>query len=285
MSLWGQITSLVKDPPPSHIFEISEAGIAYARYGQVGFETFPEGTVRVSPIEDNLIRADVVSGIVHRIATPNGTRKRRPAVLILPDYAARVSVLDFDSFPAAPEEQAQLVRFRVKKTVPFEIESAAVSYFAQPVAGSKKVEVVAVTMAIEILARYEALFYNTGLQAGEVTTATLAALNLFREEGIAVIAKLAGNVLTVVVAARGRLKLFRCVELEQASEEEILGVLYPTFAYVEDEFGERVSKLLVCGFQNRPAGLGIAIEPLRCKLGEAGAYNAGLLGYLEGARS
>ena len=33
MSLWKQITRLVKDPPPDHIFELSEAGIAYALCG------------------------------------------------------------------------------------------------------------------------------------------------------------------------------------------------------------------------------------------------------------
>ena len=87
-----------------------------------------------------------------RIAPSNGGKKRTPAALILPDYAARVTVLDFDSFPSAPEEQLGLVKFRVKKTVPFDIESAAVSYWIQPGTGSKgKIEVVAVTVALEIL--------------------------------------------------------------------------------------------------------------------------------------
>ena len=31
MSMLSQITSLVKDPPPSYVFELSEAGIAYTR--------------------------------------------------------------------------------------------------------------------------------------------------------------------------------------------------------------------------------------------------------------
>ena len=62
--------------------------------------------------------------------------------MILPDYAARVTVLDFDSFPTIAEEQASpRARFRVKKTIPFDIDSAAVSYFPQTVAGQKKVEV------------------------------------------------------------------------------------------------------------------------------------------------
>ena len=58
--------------------------------------------------------------------------------MILPDYAARVTVLDFDAFPSVAEEQASLVRFRVKKTIPFDIDSAAVSYFPQTVAGQKE---------------------------------------------------------------------------------------------------------------------------------------------------
>jgi type IV pilus assembly protein PilM len=274
---------LVKDPPPAYVFELSEAGIAYAHAGQAGFEPFPEDTLRASPLEDNLLRADVASTLIQRIAPPNGARKRRPAAVILPDYATRVSVLDFDSFPSSAEEQAPLVRFRVKKTVPFDIDSASVSFWSQPAAnGNKKVEVVAVTVALEILARYEALFRNANFHPGEVTTATLAALNLCHEEGTAVLAKLAGKTLTVAVLAHGRLKLFRCLALEDASDEELLGVLHPTFAYVEDELGQPVKKLIVCGFPHTPAGLQMQVEPLRSRWGAPGAANAGLLGYLEG---
>jgi type IV pilus assembly protein PilM len=283
MSPWRRITSLVKDPAPSHVFELSESGIAFAHHGQLGFEPFPDGTLRASPLEDNLLRADAASEALRRIAPPNGARKRRPAAVILPDYAARVTALDFDSFPSAPEEQRQLVRFRVKKTVPFDIDSAAVAFWAQPAAGSKKVEVIAVTLALEILARYEALFRSANFHPGEVTTATLAALNLYRHQGVGVIAKLAGNILTVVVAAEGRLKLFRCLALDQPSEEEILGVLHPTFAYVEDELGRQVSRLVLCGFPPPSSGLNVPlVEPLRGSRGQATAFNAGLMGYLEG---
>src|SRR5262245_11059280 len=233
MSILGPIAKLVKDPAPSYVFEFSETGVAFAHDRVPGFEPLPEGAIRPSPLEDNLVKPDVVAGALRKIAPPNGARKRAAAV-ILPDYAARVSVLDFDSFPSAAEEQAQLVRFRVKKTVPFDIDAASVGFFAQPAGSAKKIEVVAVTVAIEILAKYEALFRNANFHPGEVTTSTLSALNLYRESGVAVIAKLAGKTLTVAVASLGKLKLFRCLALEEGSEEEILGVLYPTFAYVED---------------------------------------------------
>ena len=285
MALWKQITRLVKDPPPDHIFELSEAGIAYARNGETGFQAFEPGVLAVSPLADNLLRPEAVTSALARIAPPNGA-KRRPAALILPDYAARVSLLDFDSFPSSPEEQLPLVRFRVKKTIPFDIDSAAVSYWAQPAsskAGAKKVDVVAVTVSHEILARYENVFRTANLHAGEITTSGLSALSLYHADGVVVIAKLTGNVLTVMALEDGRLKLFRCLTVEGESDDEILAVLNPTFAYIEDELGQKPEKLLLCGFARAPEGLSLEMEPLRSRLGAPNAYNAGLLGYLEGA--
>src|SRR5579864_1762340 len=131
MSLWNQIAQAVKDPRPAHLFELSEAGIAFAHGTQYGFQPFAEGTLVASPVEDNLKRPELIAGLIERIAPfgelRNGAAKKRRAAVILPDYSARVAVLDFDSFPSSSEEQLSLVRFRIKKTVPFDIDSAAVS--------------------------------------------------------------------------------------------------------------------------------------------------------------
>jgi type IV pilus assembly protein PilM len=240
------------------------------------------GTLVASPVEDNLISVDVASQTIQRIAPGGGAKKRRPAAVILPDHAVRVSLLDFDSFPSAPEEQMALVRFRVKKTVPFDIESAAVSYWVQPgTGGKKKSDVVAVTVAFEILARYEALFRAAGFQPGDVTSSSLAALELYREPDVVVIAKLAGHVVTIMAIAEGRLKLFRCLTLEAVTDEELLAVLHPTFAYVEDELSRPVSKLILCGFGRAPEGISVPTDTLTSRLGPVNGFNAGLLGYLE----
>ena len=280
MSLFRQITRLIEDPPPSHLFELSEAGLAFAQSGQPGFVPFESGTLAVSPTQDNIMRPDVIASMIGKFAAPNGSKKRRPAALILPDYAVRVTVLDFDSFPSAAEEQLSLVKFRVKKTIPFDIDSAAVSYFVQPTA-KKRVEVLAVTVAMEVIARYEALFRSAGFHPGVVTTSTLAALNLYRGDGVAVFAKLQGSVMTVAAIEGNSVKLFRCVTLEEPSESEILGVLHPTFAYVEDELSAPVSKLVLCGFPHAPSGLRCEVEPLHSRFGTPGPFNAGLLGYME----
>jgi type IV pilus assembly protein PilM len=288
LSFLTQITRLVKDPPPTHLFELSEAGLAYAQGTTTGFQAFEPGTLAASPVEDNILRGDAILSTVQRLAPAVTGKKRRAAAVILPDYAARVTVLDFDSFPSVAEEQASLVRFRVKKTIPFDIESAAVSYFAQPGAPgqsgtpSRKVEVVAVTVALEVIARYEALFRSAGYHPGVVTTSTLAALNLHKGEGIAVLAKLSGRALTVAVIANSTIKLFRCVSIDDENEDDILAVLHPTFAYVEDELKQPVKKMILCGIPlEMAARLNCEAEVLRSRFGAPGPYNAGLLGYLE----
>ena len=78
------------------------------------------GFSRSTQHSDNIHKADAATAVLKYIAPLDSSRKRRRAALILPDYAARVSVLDFDSFPTTPEEQLSLIRFRFpKKTLPF----------------------------------------------------------------------------------------------------------------------------------------------------------------------
>src|SRR5262249_55715983 len=117
-----KLKSLLRDPPPAMAFEISEAGIAAARIGshtELGFHPLKPGTLSVSPLKENVIDPDEFVMAVRALAT---AQKRREAAIILPDYCTRMTVLDFDSFPTDAKEQASLVRFRVKRSVPFDVE-------------------------------------------------------------------------------------------------------------------------------------------------------------------
>ena len=309
MSFFQQISQLVSDPAPGYVFEISEAGVAFAKGAETGFQPFEPATLVVSPVEDNVLKPEAVTAVLKNVAPLDDSKRRaatkkRRAALILPDYAARVNVLDFDSFPSAPEEQLALIRFRLKKTLPFDIDSAAVSYYAQPPEKSGgKIEVVAAIVALGVIARYEALLRGMNFHAGDVTTSALAALNLYPaappepgHDGISVIAKLSGRVLTVMVMRGATMKLFRCVALDQTNEDqasenqvnddEILTVLRPTFSYVEDELGAPVNRLILCGFREGALpGLPGERGQLRSRFGTPGAFNAGLLGYLEGMQN
>ena len=294
MIVLDSLSSMFKDPPPAYAFEVSEAGVACApcaRAGEVRFHEFEPGIISVSPSRDNVQRPEILAAHVSALFPAGGAKKRRSAALVLPDHSARVQVLDFDSFPSHADDQRALIRFRVKKSVPFDVDSAAVSYHVQPGGEKGKIDVVAAVMSLEIVARYEAAFRGAGYQPGMVTTSSLAALNLVPSDGLAVLAKLSGQVLSVLVSTGSRLKLVRTVELDDVASDDIMAVLYPTLAYVEDEMSSKPDRLLLCGFGSLThlwqaewqKELGVPVDAVQSKFGAPGPYNAGLLGYLEGA--
>lgn len=282
-----KLKSLLQDPPPSMAFEISEAGIASARIGprtELDFRPLKPGTLTVSPVKENVVDPDEFVMAV-RSLTPS--QKRKDVALILPDYCVRIAVLDFDNFPSDAKEQASLVRFRMKRSVPFDVDAAAVSYFAQPGA-NKRVDVVTVLAPLEIVARYESPFRAAGMNPGLVTASGIAALDLAPEGGLSVMAKLTGHALTVLVRDKSTLKLVRCLELASTELDDVASVLIPTLVYIEDNLGGRADRLIVCGFgaatdeaQRRfSEELAVETEPLRSPLATPGENNAGLLGYL-----
>ena len=283
--------SLLQEPPPAMAFEISEAGIATARIGtraELDFYPLKPGTLAVSPLKENVEDPDEFLSTVRTVSGTQAAKKRKDIALILPDYCTRMTVVDFDSFPSDPKEQASLVRFRVKRSVPFDVDSAALSYFPQPAVKGEKVDVVVAMAPLEIVARYEAPFRTAGMNPGLVTTSAMAALELAPEGGLSVLAKLTGHTLTVLVRQNGVIKLVRCLELPSNHLEDIAGVLLPTFVYIEDNLGGRAERLLLCGFGPRAeeaqhrfgAELGVEVELVRSPLATPGETNAGLLGYL-----
>jgi type IV pilus assembly protein PilM len=284
-----KLKSLLQDPPPAMAFEITEAGIASARIGaraELEFYPLKAGTLSVSPLKENVLDPDEFTMAVRAVANTQTSRKRKDVALILPDYCTRITVLDFDSFPSDPKEQSSLVRFRMKRAVPFDVDSAALGYFAQSV--GKKVDVVVTVAPLEIVSRYEAPFRSAGMSPGLVTTSSLAALELAPEGGLSVFAKLTGKTLSVLVRQGALLKLVRCLEMPSSDLDDIAAVLLPTFVYIEDNLGGRAERLILCGlgaqtdaaqhrFQDE---LGVECAPLRSPLGTPGENNAGLLGYL-----
>ena len=288
-TLIEKLAGLLKDPPPDFVFEITGEGIAWARPGAgapPAFAALEPGILNVSPLTDNVVKPDALADKIRAIAGAGGGRKRGSAVVILPDYSARVAVLGFDVFPTDPKEQLSLVRFRMKKSVPFDVESAVVSFHAQP-AGKGKTECVVAVAALEIVARYEAAFRAAGLHPGLVTTASMAMVELLPEKGVSVLTRLSGRYLSVLVANGQVMRLVRTVELTEGTADEMLGVLFPTLAFVEDEMGGSASHIYFVGFDvggrlpDWVSELQVPAETLKSRFGTPSAANAGLLAYLE----
>lgn len=284
-----KLTGLLQDPLPDFVFELTETGIAFARPPagvQPAFQPIEPGVLKLSPLANNVLKPDALADSIRAINGTGTGRRRGRAVVILPDHSSRVAVLGFDKFPTDSQEQTGLVRFRMKKSVPFEVDSAVISYHVQS-SSKARTEVVVGVAALDIISHYEAAFRAAGLQPGWVTTAAIATAELIPSSGISVAARLTGSYLSVLVLNGSQLKLVRTVELVEFTEEEVLAVLLPTLAYVEDELGAIAARLHLCGFDREGrvpdwvSELQVPVEPLRSRFGTPDGNNAGLLGYLE----
>lgn len=151
-----------------------------------------------------------------------GKSAERDVTLIVPDAAVRVFLLDFDQLPSKASEAMPLVRFRLKKLLPFDAEYAAMSYQVLP--GERgTVRVVAVAMPRDVLAEYEGVVTAAGYLPGAVLPGTLAALAGLDETDnpvLAVNAELGG--VTTAIVKGGNLLLHRTLDLNESASDPAL---------------------------------------------------------------
>jgi type IV pilus assembly protein PilM len=141
----------------------------------------------------------------------------REVTLIVPDATVRVLLLDFDTLPAKAAEALPVVRFRLKKLLPFDADDAAVSY--QIMSGTRNVakgglRVVAVAIPREVLDEYEAVVRDAGFEPGAVLPSTLASIaGLDQENGATLIVNAGPQAVTTAIVDAGVLLLHRSVDM------------------------------------------------------------------------
>ena len=137
-----------------------------------------DGALRPGLRAGNVAERAAVAGAVRQaldgVAARGGERSKY-VTLVVPDAAVRVLLLDFDALPSKAAEALAVVRFRLKKLLPFDAEHAVVTYQVMSSARDA-VRVLAVAMPCDVLAEYEGLVTDAGYVAGAVLPSTLAAL-------------------------------------------------------------------------------------------------------------
>jgi type IV pilus assembly protein PilM len=139
--------------------------------------------------------------------------KTREVTLVVPDAAVRVLLLDFDELPAKEAEALAVVRFRLKKLLPFDADDAAVSYQVMA-SGRGGMQALAVAMPKQVLADYEAVVREAGFEPGAVLPSTLAALAGLSEGEMPMLVVNAGREgVTTAIVKGGVVLLHRTVDL------------------------------------------------------------------------
>jgi Tfp pilus assembly PilM family ATPase len=137
-------------------------------------EPLPDGALVPSLTALNIHDRPAVLGAVRSVLERVG-RPRRIG-LIIPDVAARVSLVRFEQVPPRTRDLDQLVRWQVRKSAPFPIEDAQVSY-APGLLASDGQEFVVSLARLDVIQEYEGLCAEAGAHAGLVDLATFSVIN------------------------------------------------------------------------------------------------------------
>jgi type IV pilus assembly protein PilM len=255
-------------PHPQLAVEISADRVAGARFARTGaVESFAvadlaKRAVVPSAIEANILNTAAATDAVRSICQAIDA-KEEDVALLLPDPVIRVFVQHFDDFPRTSQEALPMLRWRLKKSVPFEVDETLLSYMKQPTKG-EGVDVVTAIGRLRIIKEYEALMEGLGLRPGVVLSSTLAAISLLDDREPTMLSRVSGTSLTTAIVRDGVLAGYRCTELpvhvDALTPQLLLEEVYPLAAYYQDTWQEGIQAVRVAGVGNRLPEFARALE-------------------------
>jgi len=190
----GKFGSASGARPPVAV-ELSPQGVLAAATPGPGqppvyaFEPLPQGVIVPGIGEENLRAPEIVVNAI-RTALEQVSPRTHAVTLVLPDTVVRVFVLDFDSLPSKAAEVVPVIRFRLRKMVPFDVEQAGVSYQVL-VENKTECKALAAVLPGAILAEYEGAVRTAGYEPGAVLPTSLASLGVIDSDEPVLAANLA----------------------------------------------------------------------------------------------
>ena len=170
--------------------------------------------------------------------------------LVIPDVVGRVSLVRFAQVPSKAQELDQLVRWQVRKSAPFAIEDAQITYV--PGIREEDGQEFIVTLAKrEVIREYESLCAEAGAHAGVIDLATINVINVVLASTGApsadwLLVNLAPDYNTIALLRGPHLILFR----NRAAEADgtLADLVHQTAMYYEDRLkGAGFSRVVLAG--------------------------------------
>src|SRR5215471_6032378 len=264
----SSLTSLRESSTPSVAVEIAVGRVSAAQLewrshqpviAAHASEIIPETAVVPSLTSLNITdreRGAVVAALTRVL---EATGRSRRIGLVVPDVVAKVSLVKFEKVPGRAQDLDQLVRWQVRKTAPFPIEEAQVSY-VPTLAASDGQEFLVTLARRSVVEEYENLCADAGTHAGIVDLATFNVANAVLAGGAALDGDPATGAgpadwLLVNVAAhdastaifRGRHLIFFRNRAAEA-EGTLADFLHQTAMYYEDRLrGDGFARVVLAG--------------------------------------
>lgn len=172
----------------------------------------------------------------------------RDVMVIIPDAAVRLLLLDFDDLPTKHNDAAAVVRFRAKKSLPFDADSASLSF--QVDRSRRPVRVTAAFAPREVIEDYEGLIADAGFHPGVVVPSIIGTLGLVDVNRPTMIVKVDGTTTTVSIVNGTSLILLRTLEASGRGDlalQDISANVLPSMVFYEDTYSSKVERVLLAG--------------------------------------
>jgi len=196
-------------------------------------------------------REPIVTALRESLSSVSG--RSRDVVLIIPDATTRIMLLEFDTLPEKPEDAEGVVRFRLKKSLPFDVDQSAISFDRQ-VAG-EGLRVIAAVTPRTVLEEYESAVRQAGYNPGTVLPSMIAALGAVDASRPTMVIKVESGTTTFAIADQNQLLLYRALENGGATVtgESLVDDVNTSLVYFEDRYSVMIERLLVSGVQSGQA--------------------------------
>ncbi len=278
------LASWLASPPLEAALEISPAAVSVAVLGGrsanpvvqgYAVEPLPSGAVTPSLTAGNISDPDAVARAVGAACQSLGLKPKRIA-LVIPDTAAKVSLVKFEQTPSRREDLNQLIRWQVKKSTPFPVDDACLTYTpgARSANGSEFVVVIA---RREIVREYEGVCERIGIEAGLIDISTFGVINLFLSSNLGaagdwLVVHMRPEYTSIAILRRDDLLFFR--NRAEGDAEALEDVVHQTAMYYQDRLeGRGFSRILLGGIgrlqgevdlarRNLEARMGTVVEPI-----------------------
>ena len=177
--------------------------------------------------------------------------RSRDVVAVLPDAAVRVVLLDFETLPDKQDEAEGVVRFRLRKSLPFDVDKAKVSYQAHRTNGVTRV--VAAVALNSVIEDYEDAFRDAGFSPGIVLPSMLAALGGAPADRPTLVVKVDARTTSIAILDQQQLLLFRTLENVRGvtiSGEQLAEDIYPSVVFFQDTYSTSIAEVFVAGISD-----------------------------------
>jgi type IV pilus assembly protein PilM len=275
------LSSLLTAAPADAVVEISPEAVSIAALTARGQESLVQGYA-VEPLPPGAVVASLTAqnivdqkAVVDRLRTAVARLSSRPkrVALLMPDTAGRISLVRFEQVPSRADDLEQLVRWQVKKSAPFPVEDALVTYMPAGPAAEGGTEFLVLAARRDVVRGYESVCEAVDMHAGLVDLATLGVVNLCLAgasgaEGDWLLVHVRPDYTSVAIVRRGAVIFFRSLSADDG--DTLVDVVHQTTMYYQDRLGGTgFARVLLTGVGRTAGSVDEVRRSLESRLGVA----------------